>query len=86
MYIGYTATPFANVFVHPDVDGMRFLDDDQDGYEDSGLLKTLYPRDFIVALPRPEGYLGLAELFGEEEEWGDRVCEVMDEEAYSSED
>ena len=39
-YIGYTATPFANVFVNPD--------DEAD----------LFPRDFIVALDRPAGYMG----------------------------
>ena len=81
VYIGYTATPFANVFVHPDVDGTKDLDEDQEGYEGADLLKTLYPRDFIVALPRPEGYLGLAELFGDEKEWGHWVSEVGDEEA-----
>ncbi len=41
-YIGYTATPFANVFIDPD------------NAED------LFPRDFIISLPRPEGYVGAA--------------------------
>lgn len=39
-YVGYTATPFANVFVD--------LSDAED----------IFPRDFIVGLPRPVGYLG----------------------------
>jgi hypothetical protein len=39
-YIGYTATPFANVFVNPDD------------------VEDLFPRDFIVALDRPHGYMG----------------------------
>lgn len=39
-YVGYTATPFANVFVDPD--------DSED----------IFPKDFIVALERPAGYMG----------------------------
>jgi hypothetical protein len=50
-YIGYTATPFANVLINPyPVDGLE-LDD-------------LYPRDFITALPIPERYFGTERLFG----------------------
>lgn len=50
-YVGYTATPFANVLTNPyRVDG-RELDD-------------LYPRDFITALPKPERYFGTERLFG----------------------
>ena len=47
-YVGYTATPFANVLIDP-----------QD-YED------LYPRDFIVDLPRPPVYIGPEAIFGRE--------------------
>jgi len=39
-YVGYTATPFANVFVNP---------------EDEG---DIFPRDFLIALPPGEGYMG----------------------------
>ena len=50
-YVGYTATPFANVLINPyRVDGQE-LDD-------------LYPRDFITALPRPDSYFGTERLFG----------------------
>ncbi len=50
-YVGYTATPFANVLINPyRVDGQE-LDD-------------LYPRDFITALPKPERYFGTEQLFG----------------------
>lgn len=50
-YVGYTATPFANVLVNPyRLDGQE-LDD-------------LYPRDFITALPRPRKYFGTERLFG----------------------
>ncbi len=51
-YAGYTATPFANVLVNP--------------VTAPGQLDDLYPEDFIVALPRPEGYSGADSLFGDE--------------------
>src|SRR5205085_11988993 len=47
-YVGYTATPFANLFVDP-----QFPED-------------VYPRDFIVDLPRPADYFGPERLFGRE--------------------
>lgn len=39
-YVGYTATPYANVFVDPS--------DAED----------IYPKDFIISLPTPAGYMG----------------------------
>lgn len=52
-YVAYTATPFANVLIN-------HLAIDRDVFQD------LYPRDFIVALPRPNGYTGAEQLFGRE--------------------
>jgi hypothetical protein len=46
-YIGYTATPFANVFIDPQP-------------------ADIYPRDFIVSLPKPKGYFGAEQIFGRE--------------------
>lgn len=52
-YVGYTATPFANVLIDP--------------YEhDSELGPTLYPRDFIISLPKPRGYIGAEDMFPED--------------------
>ncbi|WP_269933498.1 Z1 domain-containing protein [Aminobacter sp. HY435] len=50
-YVGYTATPFANVLIDP------YRKQDQE-------LDDLYPRDFITALPRPQRYFGTEQLFG----------------------
>lgn len=52
-YVAYTATPFANILIN-------HLAIDREVFED------LYPRDFIVALPRPNGYTGAERLFGRE--------------------
>lgn len=48
-YVGYTATPFANVFIRPD--------DDDDGYKD------LFPSDFIFLLESPSNYFGGWKVF-----------------------
>ncbi|PVZ41310.1 Z1 domain-containing protein [Pseudomonas sp. CC120222-01a] len=50
-YVGYTATPFANVLIDPYRQEGQVLDD-------------LYPRDFITALPLPASYFGTERLFG----------------------
>ncbi|MES0491811.1 MAG: Z1 domain-containing protein [Leptospirales bacterium] len=51
VYIAYTATPFANVLIpHDTFDPVAEND--------------LYPKDFIVDLPKPNGYFGAEELFG----------------------
>ncbi|TWH58389.1 Z1 domain-containing protein [Desulfitobacterium sp. LBE] len=50
-YVGYTATPYANIFIH-----------DEAGTEEYG--KELFPKDFIVCLPKPSNYIGPAEFFG----------------------
>lgn len=50
-YVGYTATPFANVLINPYRVGGQGLDD-------------LYPKDFITALPQPDTYFGTERLFG----------------------
>ncbi len=50
-YVAYTATPFANILIPHDA-----YDPDRQN--------DLYPRDFIVDLPRPEGYFGAEDLFG----------------------
>jgi hypothetical protein len=47
-YVGYTATPFANIFI------------------DSSIEDDLYPRDFLISLPKPLSYFGAEELFGTE--------------------
>lgn len=50
-YVAYTATPFANILIPHDA----FVP----GYEND-----LYPKDFIIDLPKPDGYFGAEELFG----------------------
>lgn len=48
-YVGYTATPFANIFINPEA------------Y--AGSLKELFPRDFIYCLDAPNTYFGPEKVF-----------------------
>lgn len=50
-YVGYTATPFANIFIDPDSDDEMAKGD-------------LFPRDFIVSLDPPSNYVGPDDVFG----------------------
>ena len=50
-YVAYTATPFANILIDPEAVDVRVGDD-------------LFPKDFVIQLPRPKGYTGTEELFG----------------------
>lgn len=49
-YLGYTATPFANIFINPDTVTDEFGAD-------------LFPRDFILAIDAPDTYLGPRSFF-----------------------
>lgn len=57
-YLAVTATPFANVFIDPQIDPNT-------GEMRQDLLPDLFPRDYIYAIPTPKGYLGVDRLFGE---------------------
>lgn len=50
-YVGYTATPFANIFIHR-----------QGETKDEG--PDLYPKAFIINLAAPSNYVGPAKIFG----------------------
>lgn len=48
-YLGITATPFANIFIDPEVDEAT---------------RDLFPKDFLTVLPTPEKYIGADKIFG----------------------
>ena len=54
-YVGYTATPFANIFIDPDSDHEMFGQD-------------LFPKNFIVSLDPPTNYFGANRVFLQESE------------------
>jgi hypothetical protein len=54
-YVGFTATPFANIFIDPSSTDEMLGDD-------------LFPRDFIHVLRPPENYVGMDRLFSDTDE------------------
>jgi hypothetical protein len=56
-YVGYTATPFANIFIDP-------------SREDEMLGDDLFPKDFIISLRAPDNYVGAETIFGLDQEDG----------------
>lgn len=68
-YVGYTATPFANIFINPEAyDGDAF--------------DELFPRDFIYCLDAPNTYFGPDKVFLDEERSGTILDEIVDAEEY----
>ena len=62
-YVGYTATPFANILIDPD--------------DDHSLVgENLFPRDFIVSLNAPSNYFGAEDVFGS---LGTQVVQKIDD-------
>jgi len=56
-YVGYTATPFANIFIH-----------EQAATREEG--PDLFPSAFIISLAAPSNYVGPAKVFGMRSEQG----------------
>lgn len=74
-YVGFTATPFANVFIDPDsVDSMKNAD--------------LFPEHFIYALEAPSNYVGASKIFYEEGPYYNNLRYITDieEPDYTSEE
>ncbi|MDU5110579.1 MAG: Z1 domain-containing protein [Clostridium sp.] len=54
-YVGFTATPFANIFIDPETN-------------DSMQNEDLFPKDYIYCLNAPSNYIGARDIFGEDGE------------------
>ena len=76
-YVGYTATPFANILIDPSADHPAIKDD-------------LFPRSFIFTLKAPSNYIGPSVVFGTDIAQPDEevsaglplVREILDEEPW----
>lgn len=64
-YVGFTATPFANVFIDPETTEKMETQD-------------LFPEDFIVALPTPDNYIGPTKIFSEGGTYHDQLIYIQD--------
>ena len=66
-YVGYTATPFANIFINPAAYDDRTRED-------------LFPRDFIYCLDAPNNYFGAERIFLDERGEEKHVRKITDAE------
>ena len=70
-YVGYTATPFANIFIDPDSEELIFSykrikeNNEKEYVQETLQSKDLFPRDFIVGLEPPDNYFGPKKLFSD---------------------
>lgn len=64
-YVAVTATPFANIFIDPD------LDKGTDEF-------NLFPSDFIYSLSAPTNYIGASKIFPEDAEYSDALEPIDD--------
>lgn len=65
-YLGITATPFANIFINPEVVG------DQ--------AENLFPKDFIYVLSPPSNYIGADAIYGESPQYSGCLEKIDTEE------
>ncbi|NLK93305.1 MAG: Z1 domain-containing protein, partial [Bacteroidales bacterium] len=62
-FIGYTATPYANLFISQDYNEELTTTIKNRKYK---IGEDLFPRDFIINLKAPTNYIGAAKIFGYE--------------------
>ena len=65
-YVGYTATPFANIFINPE------------SYGDDETRAELFPRDFIYCLDPPSTYFGPEKVFLDDDTSGKILEPIAD--------
>ncbi|MGV8963793.1 MAG: Z1 domain-containing protein [Candidatus Saccharimonadaceae bacterium] len=64
-YVGFTATPYANVFINPDTTEEMLNDD-------------LFPKNFIYVLQSPSNYIGASQIFGKDAKHKDALIWIRD--------
>lgn len=65
-YVGFTATPFANIFIDPD------------NYNDM-VAEDLFPKDYIYSLNAPSNYIGARNIFNESGSAQHMLVEIADD-------
>lgn len=67
-YVGYTATPFANIFIDPK---------NENEMQDGELFGDLFPKDFILSLDAPTNYVGPSKVFDSDS--SEAITRVIDD-------
>lgn len=65
-YVGFTATPFANIFIDPD------------NYNDM-VEEDLFPKDYIYSLNAPSNYIGARNIFAEDGDKSGMLVKINDD-------
>lgn len=65
-YVGFTATPFANIFIDPD------------NYNEM-VEEDLFPKDYIYSLNAPSNYIGARNIFAEDGDASGMLIEINDD-------
>lgn len=65
-YVGFTATPFANIFIDPESKSDMLSED-------------LFPKDFIYSLNAPSNYIGARDIFAEDGDYSSMLIEINDD-------
>lgn len=69
-YVGFTATPYANIFINPNIDDEEMTKDD------------LFPKDYIYSLDAPSDYIGARDIFGVDGKYCNMLEKILDGEEY----
>lgn len=64
-YVGFTATPFANIFIDPENENAMYEED-------------LFPKDYIYSLNAPSNYTGARNIFNEDGDSNFMLVELND--------
>ena len=72
-YVGFTATPFANIFIDPDT-------------PESMEMSDLFPEHFIYVLPIPDTYIGATKIFYQDSKYYDNLKFISDVEEPTEEE
>ncbi len=62
-YVGFTATPFANIFIDPDTN-------------DEMIKEDIFPKDYIYSLNSPSNYIGARNIFAEDGNYKSMLKEI----------
>ncbi len=68
-YVGFTATPYANIFINPDT-------------KDDMEKEDLFPKDYIYCLDAPTNYIGAKDIYNKDSKYRSMLESIKDGDIY----